>query len=78
MGELAPLPWTSWIGTTVTSSFWMVPVPVPSSTVAPVTFVTLSENVSFGSTVVSPFTVTLAAKVDEPAGIVWPVSASAT
>ena len=41
------------------SSLTIVPWPWPSATVAPVTFVTLTRNVSSGSTAVSPLTRTL-------------------
>ena len=58
-----PLPWMRKMGVNGSShglsrrsgSFrW----PWPSATVAPVTFVTLTKNDSFGSTPVSPLTVT--------------------
>ena len=58
-GEARPFPWMSWMGVSATSSFVIVPCPCPSATVAPVRFVTFTTKVSFASTVVSPFTVTL-------------------
>jgi hypothetical protein len=64
-----------WVhGSTATSSFWIVPWPWPSETVAPVTFVTLTRKVSSGSTSVSPFTSTSNVELVAVAGIVWPVS----
>jgi hypothetical protein len=59
IGELAPGPWMSWIGVTVTSSLLIVPVPWPSLTFAPTTLVTLTKKVSLASAEVSPLTVTL-------------------
>jgi hypothetical protein len=53
--------WRSAIETvpTIPSSFWIVPWPWPSPTVAPVTLVTLTKKVSAASMVRSPLTVTL-------------------
>ena len=65
-GEAAPGPWMSWIGVRVVVV--IVPWPWPSVTVAPVTLVTLTKNVSFGSAVVSPLTRTLKVWVDVPGG----------
>ena len=49
---------TSSIVRVAVSSLVIVPWPWPSPTVAPVTFVTLTKNVSVGSIAVSPLTVT--------------------
>jgi hypothetical protein len=57
-GERWPAPWMVWIGVGATSSFEIVPWPCVSPGVAPVMLVTLTKKVSFGSTVVSPLTVT--------------------
>ena len=60
-------------GGVVVSSFVIVPCPWPSARVAPDGLERLTRNVSFGSTVVSPLTVTLivllvcpAVKLSEP------------
>ena len=58
-GEESPLPWTSWMGVRTMSSFWMVPCPWLSVTVAPTTLAVLTKKVSFGSFVVSPLTLTV-------------------
>ena len=54
------------------SSLTIVPVACASATVAPLTLVTLTNNVSFGSGSVSPFTVTANRTVSLPAGITVP------
>ena len=56
-GENRPLPWMSWICTTVTSSFSMVPRPWASPMAAPPGLLRLTKKVSSGSDVVSPLTV---------------------
>ncbi len=52
------------------SSFWIVPVACRSAIVEWVAFDRLTTNVSFGSTTVSPSTVTATATLPWPAGIV--------
>ena len=61
IGVAAPLPWTSWMKESVTSSLVIVPWPWPSVTVTPVpvTLVTLTKKVSFGSATASPLTTTV-------------------
>ncbi len=57
--ELSSFVWISWMSVTTTpSSLTIVPWPCPSTTVAPVTFVTLTKKVSSGSATVSPVTKT--------------------
>ena len=61
------------MATTGKSSVWIVPWPWPSVTVAPVTFVTFTKNVSSGSTAASPLTTTENVYDVWPEGMVWPV-----
>jgi hypothetical protein len=54
------------------SSLTMVPMAVPSTTVAPVTWLTVAEKVSFGSFTESPLSVTEMLFEMAPAAIVFP------
>ena len=59
-GASVPLPWIWLIGTiSAPSSFWMVPRPLASPTVAPVTLLTVTVKLSLVSGVASPFTTTV-------------------
>ena len=58
IGDDPPGPWMSWIGVSVRSSLRIVPRPCTSPAVAPTMLVTLTKNVSLGSGVTSPLTVT--------------------
>ncbi|SUZ38490.1 hypothetical protein CPBF1521_44460 [Xanthomonas arboricola pv. juglandis] len=60
------------------SSLTMVPWPWPSPTLAPVTLLTLTKKVSFGSLSVSPLTSTVKVALLLPAGMVCPVRLEAT
>lgn len=79
-GDVAPPPWIVWIGVRTKSSFVIVPTPCPSATVTfvPTTLVTLTKNVSFGSTFASPFTVTSNRNVVLPAEMLCPTRERAT
>ena len=78
IGALAPGPWMSWIGVSVTSSLLIVPRPWLSVTVAPTTPLTLTKKVSLDSVTVSPLTTTVKVPAETPTAIVWPVTLCAT